>query len=98
MQTKILVAIPGALVSVAATAAEAPRGTFDESVQPLLKQYCLDCHGGDDPEADVRLDTAGVPSTLHIVQGAGHGGKLFQAAEARQVVLDFFSRHLHKTQ
>jgi hypothetical protein len=30
--------------------------TFRTAVEPFLRQYCRDCHGGDEPEAAVRLD------------------------------------------
>ncbi|MCA9176347.1 MAG: alpha/beta hydrolase fold domain-containing protein [Planctomycetales bacterium] len=59
-------------------------------------------HGSQDPGVPVEQSTklhakllsAGVPSRLHIVEGAGHGGKLFQSPESRQVVLRFFNETL----
>lgn len=59
-------------------------------------------HGSDDPGVPLsqsqmlndKLRTANVDSTLHIVKGAGHGGKLFQTPEAKQIVLTFFTRLL----
>lgn len=45
-----------------------------------------------------KLKTAGVTSTLQVLDGAGHGGKEFQTAEVRQVILEFFNRHLRVTQ
>lgn len=40
------------------------------------------------------LRSAGAESQLHVVEGAGHGGKLFQAPESRQIVRTFFTKHL----
>ncbi len=59
-------------------------------------------HGDQDPGVPLeqsqklhdQLTKFGVPSTLHVVQGAGHGGKAFQSDEARQVVLKFFEKTL----
>jgi acetyl esterase/lipase len=41
-----------------------------------------------------RLVNAGVSSRLHVVQGAGHGGKQFSTDESRAVVARFFKRTL----
>ena len=35
---------------------EVSKQSFEDKVQPFLKQYCFKCHGGDDPEAGVSLD------------------------------------------
>jgi acetyl esterase/lipase/outer membrane protein assembly factor BamB len=59
-------------------------------------------HGSEDPGVPLSqsqklhsaLDASGVASTLHIVQGAGHGGKQFQSTESRTVVRAFFTRQL----
>lgn len=59
-------------------------------------------HGSEDPgvpmdqseRLDAKLTAASVDSTLHVVEGAGHGGKLFQTPESRSVVSAFFTRHL----
>jgi acetyl esterase/lipase len=59
-------------------------------------------HGSEDPGVPISqsqklhdaLNDTGVASTLHIVKGAGHGGKLFQSIESRVVVRNFFTRHL----
>lgn len=59
-------------------------------------------HGSEDPGVPLeqsrklheKLLAAGVPSTFHIVEGAGHGGKEFQADEIRAKVLAFFREHL----
>ena len=40
------------------------------------------------------LLTAGAQSELKVIANAGHGGKEFQAPEAKQLVLDFFSKTL----
>lgn len=59
-------------------------------------------HGSEDPGVPLSqsrklhsaLDASGVDSTMHIVQGAGHGGKLFQSKDSRAVVRAFFTRQL----
>ena len=35
----------------------ASAASFDDTLQPFLKTYCLDCHGSDNQEADRRFDT-----------------------------------------
>ena len=35
---------------------EAPGGHYEQLVRPLIQQYCLDCHSGDDPQAGIALD------------------------------------------
>ncbi|MFG0333766.1 MAG: prolyl oligopeptidase family serine peptidase [Maioricimonas sp. JB049] len=60
-------------------------------------------HGEKDPGVPLeqskrlhdRLREAGVASTLSIVAGAGHGGKLFRTPEVRAVVREFFVQSLH---
>ncbi len=44
------------------------------------------------------LKKAGVDVTLKIVPGAGHGGPAFQTAEMRQLIQQFFDKHLKATQ
>ena len=59
-------------------------------------------HGDMDPAVPIeqsqkmhaRLVNAGVSSRLHIVEGAGHGGKQFSTAESRSIVARFFQRTL----
>jgi acetyl esterase/lipase len=59
-------------------------------------------HGSDDPGVPIeqstlfheKLRSVGVESELHIVEGAGHGGKEFQADEVRSIVLKFFQTQL----
>ena len=41
-----------------------------------------------------RLVEAGVESTLHVVEGAGHGGPLFDSPEVREAIRVFFRKHL----
>lgn len=36
--------------------------TYREQVQPLLAKYCVDCHGGSEPEADVAFDKLAEPA------------------------------------
>lgn len=40
------------------------------------------------------LKKAGVEVTLKILPGAGHGGPAFQTAEYRQIIQEFFDKHL----
>lgn len=59
-------------------------------------------HGDQDPGVPLeqsqrfhqKLKEAGGSSKLHIVKGAGHGGKAFQTPEVRQVILQFFDQNL----
>jgi acetyl esterase/lipase len=59
-------------------------------------------HGDKDPgvpleqsqKLHAKLINAGVSSRLHIVKGAGHGGKQFATVESRTLVADFFKRAL----
>ncbi|MCP4507916.1 MAG: alpha/beta hydrolase fold domain-containing protein [Fuerstiella sp.] len=59
-------------------------------------------HGSEDPGVPLSqsrrlhgaLNDAGVNSTLHIVKGAGHGGKLFQSKQSRGIVKAFFTQQL----
>jgi acetyl esterase/lipase len=41
-----------------------------------------------------RLQAAGVPSRLIILEGAGHGGKEFLSDSSQQAVVDFFNTYL----
>lgn len=59
-------------------------------------------HGDDDRTVPLdqserlhaRLVEAGVPSTLRIVEGAGHGGAGFDTPEVKATVREFLDRHL----
>tara|TARA_R110002072_G_scaffold145460_1_gene291899 strand:+ start:27925 stop:30336 length:2412 start_codon:yes stop_codon:yes gene_type:complete len=59
-------------------------------------------HGDKDPgvpleqsqKLHARLVNAGVSSRLHVVEGAGHGGKQFSTDESRSIVAHFFKRTL----
>ncbi|MDB4679826.1 alpha/beta hydrolase [Planctomycetaceae bacterium] len=42
------------------------------------------------------LQMNGVESTLHIVKGAGHGGKEFRSPEVQKMILEFFEKHLRR--
>ncbi len=63
-------------------------------------------HGDQDPAVPLdqsrrlhdQLQDAGVPTTLHVVKGAGHGGKEFRTPKIREVILEFFDRHLKHQQ
>ena len=41
-----------------------------------------------------KLVESGVPSTLDVIAGAGHGGKAFDTPEVQKVVREFFIRYL----
>jgi len=88
-----------------ATVKDVPKLAHDASA--LNNVSADDCpflimHGSEDPGVPLSqsqklhksLTAAGVVSTLHIVEGAGHGGKLFQSTESRAVVRAFFTRQL----
>lgn len=59
-------------------------------------------HGDADPgvpldqsvRLDARLREAGVPSELHVLKGAGHGGKAFDTPEVRAVIRAFLGHTL----
>lgn len=59
-------------------------------------------HGDQDPgvplqqsrKLHAKLVLAGVSSRLHVVEGAGHGGKQFSTDESRSIVARFFKRTL----
>lgn len=61
-------------------------------------------HGSEDPAVPLKQGTLlhdkllryNVATQLHVVKGAGHGGKLFQADQSRQVVRAFFTKHLKR--
>ena len=50
---------------------------FDQSVKPLLKKYCFDCHGPDEQESDLRIDVL----DQDMVKGQ-HGGKWREVLDA----------------
>lgn len=59
-------------------------------------------HGSADPGVPLeqssklheKLVGAGVSSRLHVIEGAGHGGKEFESGEVRSLILAFFQKHL----
>jgi len=59
-------------------------------------------HGDADPQVPLeqserlhaRLRAAGVPSTLKVLPGAGHGGAAFSSEEARDAMRKFLAAHL----
>jgi hypothetical protein len=54
----IVPVVPGTLlVSLSPALAEEPstRDSFGKHVRPLLKRYCFECHGKEDPEAGINL-------------------------------------------
>ncbi len=61
-------------------------------------------HGAEDPGVPIqqsiqfyeRLRKTGVPVQFEVVEGAGHGGKLFDTPEVKAMVLDFFDQYLKR--
>ncbi len=59
-------------------------------------------HGSKDPgvpldqsqRLDAALKAAGVFSQLHVIEGAGHGGKEFSTSETKDVIRQFLKEHL----
>lgn len=41
-------------------AAASGEAVLTETVRPFVRQYCVACHGAEDPEADFRIDTLGI--------------------------------------
>lgn len=54
---------------------------FDEHVKPVLRQYCLKCHGDDKQEADLNLQAYGA-----LLRG-GSGGAVVQPGRSSQSLL-----------
>ncbi|HQU41627.1 MAG: hypothetical protein B7Z73_08510, partial [Planctomycetia bacterium 21-64-5] len=54
---------------------------YDDQIKPVLRQYCLKCHGDDKQEADLNLQ--GYASLLR----GGSGGKVVEAGRSSQSVL-----------
>jgi acetyl esterase/lipase len=88
-----------------ATVREVPELARDASalhhVEPFSASFLI-MHGDQDPgvpleqsqKLHAKLINAEVSSRLHIVKGAGHGGKQFATVESRTIVADFFKRTL----
>lgn len=88
-----------------ATVREVPELARDASglhqVSPDDASFLI-MHGDQDPGVPLEQSTrlhralvaARVPSQLKVIQGAKHGGKLFQTEESKQAVLRFFQRTL----
>lgn len=88
-----------------ATVREIPGKALDASAQFHVSgddPPFLIMHGSADPGVPVEqsaklhetLKAAGVSSELHIIEGAGHGGPLFNTDDVREIVLRFFERTL----
>jgi len=83
---------------------DAPKAHDASALYNVSADDCpfLIMHGSEDPGVPLdqsarlhqQLQQHGVASRLHIVQGAGHGGSLFQSPENRALVLTFLTRHL----
>ncbi len=55
--------------------------TYDDQIKPILRQYCLKCHGDDKQEADLNLQGYG-----SLLRG-GSSGKVVEAGRSSQSVL-----------
>jgi mono/diheme cytochrome c family protein len=44
------------LLGLVATTAAAAEPSFDDIIQPFLKQHCFDCHGADEQQFQLRFD------------------------------------------
>lgn len=60
---------------------ESPPPNYDEHVKPVLRQYCLKCHGDDKQEADLNLQGYG-----SLLRG-GSGGKVVEAGRSGQSLM-----------
>ncbi|QDV67343.1 WD domain, G-beta repeat [Rosistilla carotiformis] len=60
-------------------AAESPN--YDDHIKPLLRKYCLKCHGDDDQQADINMQ-----SFTGVMRG-GSGGALVVAGRSSQSLL-----------
>lgn len=67
--------------AIADAAEKAAQPNFDDHVKPILRQYCLKCHGDDKQEADLNMH--GYASLLR----GGSGGKVVEAGRSSQSVL-----------
>ncbi len=65
MQRQFLVGFVGLSLLIPALAVPAPADEgFQESIQPLLKRYCIDCHGNDHAEDDFNLEATAEGQSL----------------------------------
>lgn len=93
--------IGGQIATLPEQAAQASPVSYVSGAAPPF----LIMHGNDDqtvPWQQSRLLyeallTAGTEVTFHTLPGAGHGGPAFERGRTREVVSDFFDRHLHPT-
>jgi acetyl esterase/lipase len=62
-------------------------------------------HGDQDPLVSLtqsqtlfkKLQDANVPASLHVLEGAGHGGREFQTDESRTLIRNFLNDRLRRT-
>ncbi len=67
MRTSIPILCALFLATTPITQADQTPVTFDKSIQPFLTQHCIECHEGDKPKADLRLDTLTAEFGKHSV-------------------------------
>lgn len=64
-------------------ASGAPRQTFEQAVQPVVEQFCLKCHGGDEPKGEVALDRSW--NVGSVLQARDTWERVLQALEEREM-------------
>lgn len=80
MNRRFLISIAAGLCCLPVSAAE-PTVSYDDQIKPILRQYCLKCHGDDQQEADINLQAYG-----SLLRGGG-GGKIVEAGRSTQSLL-----------
>jgi len=76
----VLTLVAGIVFAVGAVAAKDSAPSFQQTIRPLLKQYCSDCHGSDGPEAD--LDLVAFRSKQDVLDARGVWLKVLQQLKA----------------
>ncbi len=65
---------------------EALARDFNRTVRPFLATYCVNCHGGKKPEAD--LDLSAVTNVAGVVADAGHWDRVMERLAAGEMPPD----------
>ncbi|MBD3672744.1 MAG: DUF1592 domain-containing protein [Planctomycetaceae bacterium] len=90
-------------------AEESTEKLFDQQIKPLLAKYCMDCHGPDTQEGEIRFDrmptnpvTAENPERWHDVLNQISAGEMppqdsdQPSPEERQILSDWLQRFLRE--
>ncbi len=64
---------------------------FDGTVQPFLQTYCVTCHGGEKPEAD--LDLSPYTSVDRVIAGFSYWDLVLEKLEAAEMPPDKAKKH-----